>query len=522
MNIEQEKWAIFWCDLLSPIIYGEIEPEETNRKLKKIASTKVVFPNGRVKKPSLSTLKRKLNKYREDGFHALFRKERSDLGKSRAVPGDVVSRAVEIKKDQPKRSDRAINRILEDQFGMTMPRSTLYRHLKQAGATRLKLGASKLKVRGRWTKEHTHDMWEGDFADGPYVLEKGEIVPTYLSAFVDCHSRCVVEARYYFRENLDVLMDSLIRALSKHGAPLALYVDQGKVYLSHGLRMACHIINTHLLHRPRRDPAPGGLIERFILDAQEQFEAEVRAGDILGLEQLNKAFAAWISVAYHEDIHTEIKCPPKEKYRRGFTVMRQVDMKKVLDAFKQRVERTVNRTFSDIRLNNLFFRVDPRLRTERVTVAYDPFTDYDSVDIYSLKGRYLGEGKLHTRTPSRIPETQQPPAKAKYNYIDLLMKQHEKQLKEKTAGIDYRKARDTRPWPFQEFAKTFAQLLGHKGGLTSLSVEQLETLKKVYNRSTNMTKGMVKKAFKNAADKSFPYLVFELKSLMKKEEKQCF
>jgi hypothetical protein len=336
---------------------------------------------------------------------------------------------------------------------------------------------------------------------------------------VDCHSRYAVEARYYFRENLDVLMDSLIRALSKHGAPLALYVDQGKVYLSHGLRMACHIANTRLLHRPRRDPAPGGLIERFILDVQEQFEAEVRAGEVLGLEQLNKAFAAWISVAYHKDVHTEIRCSPEEKYRLGFTVIRQVDMKKVLDAFKQRVERTVNKTFSDIRLNNLLSRVDPKLRTERVTVAYDPFTEYDTVDIYSLKGRYLGEGKLHTRTPNRMPGTQEPPSKAKYNYIELLMRQHEKQLKEKTAGISYRKSADPRLWPFQEFAKTFAQLLGCKGGLTSLSVDQLETLKKVHNRSTDITKDMVKKAFENAADKSFPHIVFELKSLIEKRRK---
>lgn len=518
MDKDREKWAIFWCDLLSPIIYGEIEPEQTNEMLKRIASREVVFPNGKIKKPSLSTLRRKLNKYGEGGFHALFRKERSDLGKPRAVPGDVVKLAVEVKKDQPKRSDRAINRILEDRFKMTIPRSTLYRHLKRAGATRLKLGASKLKVRGRWTKEHTHDMWEGDFADGPYVLEKGEIVPTYLSAFVDCHSRFAVEARYYFRENLDVLIDSLIRALSKHGAPLSLYVDQGKVYLSHGLRMACHIANIRLLHRPRRDPAPGGLIERFILDAQEQFEAEVRAGEILGLEQLNKAFAAWISVAYHKDAHTEIRCSPEEKYRRGFTVMRRTDMKKVLDAFKQRVERTVNKTFSDVRLNNLFFKVDPRLRSERVTVAYDPFTDFDTVDIYSSKGRYLGEGRLHTRTPNRLPDAPIPPAKARYNYIELLVRQHEKQLKEKTAGIDYRKAKNTRPWPFQEFAKTFAQLLGLRGGLASLSTQQLETLKKVYTRSTNITKSVVKKAFENAPDKSFPYIVFELKSIIGKKE----
>jgi len=33
MNKNQEKWAIFWCDLLSPIIYEQIEPDKTHQFL---------------------------------------------------------------------------------------------------------------------------------------------------------------------------------------------------------------------------------------------------------------------------------------------------------------------------------------------------------------------------------------------------------------------------------------------------------------------------------------------------------
>ena len=59
MKKEEEKWAVFWCDLLGQIIYSEIEPELTHRHLGELASQAVVFPDGRVGKPSLSTLKRK-------------------------------------------------------------------------------------------------------------------------------------------------------------------------------------------------------------------------------------------------------------------------------------------------------------------------------------------------------------------------------------------------------------------------------------------------------------------------------
>ncbi|MBE7545624.1 MAG: hypothetical protein HS127_00450 [Planctomycetia bacterium] len=52
-------------------------------------------------------------------------------------------------KEQPRRSDDCLNRFLEKYYGKTIPKSTLYRHLRLAGATRLKLGVSQQKVRIR-------------------------------------------------------------------------------------------------------------------------------------------------------------------------------------------------------------------------------------------------------------------------------------------------------------------------------------------------------------------------------------
>jgi len=222
LNKNQEKWAIFWCDLLSPILYEQIEPDKTHQFLKTLAKEPVSFPDGHIKNPSLSTLKRKLKKYRTGGFDALARKGRKDLGKPRQVSPEVIQKAIELKKDQPLRSPQAINRFLKDIYGQTVPRSTLYRHLKDAQATRLKLGVIQKKVRKRWSRDHTHDLWVGDFEDGPYVLENHQVLPTYLSAFIDCYSRYTVEARYYLRENLDVLIDSFIRAMATHGAPLSI------------------------------------------------------------------------------------------------------------------------------------------------------------------------------------------------------------------------------------------------------------------------------------------------------------
>ncbi len=515
MDKNNEQWAVFWCDLLRPIIYSEISPEETTRYLKTLAQKPVVYPDGKCKKPSLSTLKRKLTVYRTRGFDALGRKKRSDQGKSRSVAEQIIKAAVAMKKEQPFRSDITINRLIEEQFGTTIARSTLYRHLKEAGATRLKLGVTKKPVRKRWTCENAHDLWVGDFEEGPYVMNGPDAVPTHLSAFIDCHSRYGVAARYYYRQNLDVLIDTLLRALAAHGMPLGLYVDNAKVYHSNGLKAACYRSGIRLLYRKKGDPEGGGVIERLFQTIQDRFEAEVRAGDIMSLDELNHAFAAWMAQDYHKTLHTEIGKTPEDALEKGTRVIRQMDLNAFCTSFMQTVKRTVHSTFSDIQLHRRYYKVDSKLRGDRVEVRYDPFSSQDTVQVYSLKGVYLAEGQLHHRSGVDPMPPVKAPGKPENNYLALLQRLHQQELASKTQGIDYRKTADQRPWPFHEFAKMIADLLGKKGGLGAFNADELEALKKTWNMNAGTNKSMVRQACAAATHKSSPYVIRELKTLFK-------
>lgn len=508
---------MFWCSLLGPVLYGEIDARDVNRFLKKLATREFLFPDGKRRRPSVSTLRRKLRQYRQGGFDALARKPRKDRGKSRVVGPDVLKTAIEAKKEQPKRSDETLNRILRERHAVVLKRSTLYRHLKQAGATRIKLGVDRKPVRKRWTREHTHDLWIGDFEEGPCVSVGPDIVPTHLSAFIDCHSRYVVVARYYLRQNLDVLIDSLLRALAAHGAPHALYVDNAKVYHSRGLRIACHRLQIRLLHRRPHDPAGGGLVERFFGTAQSQFESEIRAGDILPLERLNRALSAWLQVGYHQRVNSETRQSPKQRYDQGLTAIRQVDLAEAQASFLRRAQRRVDPDFSDIRLSNRFYRVDPRLRGDKVEVRYDPFSPMETVRIYSLCGEYLGQGILHRRETGSPAAPPRSSPKPRHNYPDLLVREHERQLAEAAAGIDFRKVVDRRAWPFDAFAKTFAKLLGRNPGLSAFSAGEIESLHKLYNTAV-VNRNMLETAFERADSKTIPYVAHELRKLATEQE----
>ena len=514
MNAGQEKWGLFWCKLLHPVIFKEIEKKEVNQYLKSLSCQELLFPDGKSKKPSLSTLRRKLNKYLQGGFKSLKRKRRNDRLKPRCVLEEIIDKAVELKKEQPKRSSTTINKFLEDQYGKTIAKSTLYWHLKKRGATKLKLNATKIKVRKRWSRDNSNDLWVGDFQEGPYVLVNGEAVATHLSLFIDAHSRYIIEGRYYLSQRLDILMDSLLRAWSIHGKSEALYLDNAKVYHSNALKSACYQLNINLIHRPAGDPAAGGVVERFFGTLQKQFESEVRIGKILTLNELNKAFSAYLSMYYHTTIHSETSQTPELRYKQGLKYKRNVDINEVTQFFMKQETRTVHKDFADIMLHNNFYRVDPKFRKDKVQVRYDPFGDMQTVYIYSDEEVYLGKGILYQRNYGQ--ETQQTKTNPRHSLIDVLNRQHAKKLQAETKGIDYRKLVENREWPFISFVEKLAKLMGYKENLSSFNASELEQLKKTYNRISKLDEVMLIKAFENTTEKTLSNIIYQLQTLKNK------
>ena len=168
-----EEWAVFWCALLSPLLVGEVPEDQRGRYLRDLSEQERLLPNGQRKRISVRTLRRQWRRLRLEGVKGVFRRRRKDRGQARRAQAELLARAVELKQEQPYRSDQVINCILKHEFGREVPRSTLYRHLQREGATRRKLGISKEKVRCRWTRDQSNALWVGDFEHGPVAIHQG-------------------------------------------------------------------------------------------------------------------------------------------------------------------------------------------------------------------------------------------------------------------------------------------------------------------------------------------------------------
>lgn len=512
-----EDWAVFWCSLLSPVLLGEIPEAQRERYFQQLSREERRLPNGQRRCISVRTFRRQWRRLKDQGVPGLYRRRRGDRGKARKKHADLLARAVVLKKEQPYRSDRVINRILKREFGRAVPRSTLYEHLRREGATRRKLGASTQKVRCRWTRDQPGALWLGDFEHGPLVIQQGEAIKTHLSAWIDCHSRYIVEARYYVRENLDILIDSLLRAWGNQGASRELYVDNAKVYHAKALQLACAQLNIKLLHRPPREPAPGGLIERFFWTCQTQFEAEVRASQVLTLDELNRALAAWLEVAYHREANRETGQTPHERYHGEPRLIRQVDLGVVLTFFHRRVARTVDVDHSDVRVDNRLFAVDPKLRGEKVIVQYDPFSALEEVQLYSPADVYLGRGRRYER--ERGSHSQPVPAPAAEpvtpHYLDALRAEHDAMhQQQRSQGLDYRSAQQRNIWSLTGFAGALARLLGRRGGLSGLAAHEMDILAAFHARHDRLNESLLRQAFSQAASATIPEILFQLQSLL--------
>jgi hypothetical protein len=115
---------------LGPHPAGASSDGRTGRFFKELSQKETLLPNGARKRISLTTLKRKVRRFRLHGIDGLRRQSRTDRGGARKNREVIFARAIELKKEQPFRSPAAINEILKQEFGRTIPRSTMMRHLR--------------------------------------------------------------------------------------------------------------------------------------------------------------------------------------------------------------------------------------------------------------------------------------------------------------------------------------------------------------------------------------------------------
>ena len=362
--------ALFRFSVIGPLVNTELGWGELQKKMKKLSSLTYTIPYSQRRTVGFGTISEWLHKYKKHSFEGLYPKTRMDKGKSR-MDSDTLEKISDAKKKNPRRPILLIIRDLKQKRQIQdtcLPLSSVYRALE---VSKLKQPVQK-KDQKRYEHKHSNDMWQSDVMYGPYIPHKEGQKPkrTYLIDIIDDASRLIIGAKFYPLQNLLYLKDIFRQGVMTYGIPTKLFVDNGKIYRSQELEIACAKLHTALIYSTPYYPAGKGKVEKFHKRVREQFLTSV--SNINSLEEFNEKFEHWLQNDYNRSPHQGIENKtPLNKYLERLSHIRRFPGNVYPDELFYREEKRQVGKDATFRINNILYEAPEHLIGEKIQVLFD-------------------------------------------------------------------------------------------------------------------------------------------------------
>ena len=395
-----EDVALARYAVIAPLVSRQLSSEERSKVMAEILAATHRFPDGKARHVSLRSLNRWCRWYTnghtneddevvtEPGLVALRPLPRADRGKARVVDTALIERAVQLRRELPERTTGTLVALLKSEArekglaALELEEATLAYHLRQRKATK-----KQLKAEGRSFPRYSHPRrnacWQGDWSQGvllPDPTDPKKTKMSHLHCFIDDHTRYVVHAEFYFRQNLPCLEDCFRKAILSGGIPEMVYWDNGSVYQSKQIQRVAARLKSQVVFATPYCPEGKGKVERWFRTCKESFYPEARVAGLQTLEQLNQFFWGWLETRYHMHIHSELKATPRERWETAGAQPRFPEPASLVDLFLWEEVRLVDKS-GCIKLSGNAYPVAEHLVGHKVMVRFDPF-DLSRVRLY--------------------------------------------------------------------------------------------------------------------------------------------
>ena len=363
-------------EMIAPLLAGGLSAAEKRRVRQEIMEKHGI---------SERTLRRWQENYNKDGLKGLEPVGRPEAGTFKAIPGGILELAMQYRRELPERSVRSIVTILEKEGHIKkgeVSRSTLTHNLLKLGHSTNQLRReSGTRAARRFVRKGRNTLWQSDVKFGPSVPDgKGGKRRTYLATFIDDATRVVCHSEFYLNHRVPILEDCFRKAMLKFGKPDAVYVDNGKEFISRWMRIGCARLGIrHITARPY-SPESKGKIEKFNGYA-DQFMREAALVKLKDLSHLNQLYRAWLEEAYQHKGHSSLSGrTPMECFQRDEKRIKFATPEECYDSFLHEETRMVDKTgcFS---LRNVTYEAGTAFIRKKVDVRFDPF-DLSVVEVW--------------------------------------------------------------------------------------------------------------------------------------------
>jgi putative transposase len=301
-----EQVALFRSEIIGALSRREFAHGQLREELVQLSQTPFRPPGAdRTRRFSIPTLERWLYDYRRGGLSALCPKPRSDRGHAQTLSTEQQALLCDIRREHPTASAAVILRtlILDGRIEKdALSESTLGRFFKEKGLDRHALAPrGHTRARLRWQAERPGALWHGDVCHAPNLRIGGVLYPVRIHALLDDASRYVVALQARSTEKESDMLELLVGALRRHGAPDALYLDNGATYRGDALRLGCERLGITLLHARPYDAPARGKMERFWRTLRQSCLDFL--GELSSHDDVNLRLRAFLDQHYHRAPH---------------------------------------------------------------------------------------------------------------------------------------------------------------------------------------------------------------------------
>jgi len=456
--------ALFRESILEELGTEELARGELSVRIAELATRSFETPWGKLCRFTTRTLWSWWSRYKREGLLGLVPKHRSDKGLPREVTPQILQAAIQARREVPSRSTKTLIDLLVRQQLVpkgSLARSTLDRHLEQAGFSRRRLKTLGAKRYIRLLFERPNQFWIGDYHEAPILYEPrtDSFKTVHLSAFIDHYSKLLPHGEWYRNERIATLEDTFKKAILKRGLADKVYVDNGSVYRSQAFAFALAQFDIKLCRsKPYVSEGRGG-IERFNRTVAEQFEPEVRAARVSDLDQINLFFEAWLEERYHRETHESTGQAPLDRFALDGFSPRYPDPALVQDTFRVRVRRRVHPKTAIVEVEGKSFLVETFLRGRWVQVYYDPHRLEDI--LVFLNGKRVQRALPPPRNEKPQPAPERPTAAAlTFDYLASLRAAYDQRVVEAARHLSLSDWIPSTNFDLKAFLDLCGQMLG--------------------------------------------------------------
>ena len=396
----RKKIGLFKYGLIAPVLSGNINIQM--EYFRDASKKEYDVPYIGMRKFKARTFKSWLRRYRKEGFDALMPKKRGDAGRSRKIDDHLAACIQETVVKFPVVSCAAIYRMLVAEGRIRsdgVTEATVRNYINQ---NELKQ-KSDPTPRKKFEKQHVNDLWIADCMHGPYIPYDKKKHKVFLIAAIDDFTRMITARGWFFHENSICLECVIKEGIRRFGLPRALYCDNGSLFSTSHLQLACARLGIALIHSKPYDSPSRGKIERFFRTVRQKFLSFLDVKEIRDLDQLNKRFEHWLDKEYHKHFHHGIDSTPMDRFIHALknSNITRVSEPELDMAFQITLYRKVKND-STVSIKNTLYECSPKFIGKKIEIRHPSDNPMD-LSIYQDNTPVEKLRKLNVHDNASVP-----------------------------------------------------------------------------------------------------------------------